>query len=118
MRDDPTVYPYSVAYSTESGSYRRATLPEISQQLRAQAEASRGYRAWKTRTAPDKMDKVWANYVEMVHLVQRAPFPPKRSARSWDLRQGRTRKAAPAEAVLSFVGRDPEKHTRQDRVQW
>lgn len=118
VNPDSVTYPFPVVWSTESGGYRRATVAEIDGQLRAQASVSRDVRGWKRRNEPDASDKTWANYVEFVRMVERAPFPPKNNARSWDLRQGRTRKAIPANTVLAFVGRDPSKHTRSDRVQW
>ena len=111
-------YPYAVVYSTESGDYRRATAAEISGQLQAQSRVHSNYRAWRSRTEPDDMDRVWARYRDFVAMVERSPFPPKRSARSWDLRQGRTRKAMPADSVLTFVGRDPSNYVASDRVQW
>lgn len=110
--------PYPVVYSTESGDYRRATPAEVVAQRQAQADVRRSTAQWKRDNRPDEMDKIWANYRDFVTLVQRAPFPPKRNMRSWDLRQGRTRKAMPADIVLTFVGRDPSKHVASDRVQW
>jgi hypothetical protein len=106
-----------VVYTSESLGLR-SDLQAVLDRAQKQARVASDYRAWKSRTAPDKMDRVWANYLDMVSLVQRAPFPPKRTARSWDVRTGRVLKGIPAESVLTFVGRDPEKFTRSDRVQW
>lgn len=109
--------PNPIVYSTESAALR-PELQAVLDRAQRQAKVHGDYRAWKSRTAPDKMDRVWANYQEMVCLVQRAPFPPKRTARSWDLRAGRNRKAIPAETVLSFVGRDPSNYVQDQRINW
>jgi hypothetical protein len=118
MSPDAVDYPFPVVYSTESGGYRRANVDEVSAQLRGQARQAMDYRAWQRRQRTDDMDKVWARYRDFVSMVERAPFPPKRNMRSWDLRQGRTRKAIPADTVLTFVGRDPSNYVASDRVQW
>jgi hypothetical protein len=118
MKASDPGYPFPVVYSTELGDYRRATIQEVDQQLHAQARVGSEYRQWKADSAPDEMDRAWANYREMVRLIERAPFPPKHTARGWDMRQGRTRKGVPSEPLLTFVGRDPEKHTRSDRIHW
>ena len=116
MADDN--YPYAVVYSTESRTYRCATVPEISGQLRDQGRVANSYRVWKDSNKPDAKDRAWANYRDLVSMMERSPFPPKFSARGWDLRGGRVSKAEPAESVLLYVGRDPSDHTRSDIVHW
>jgi hypothetical protein len=106
-----------LAYTSASQGFT-PDITAIRQQAEDQARVATDYRAWKRRQRPDDMDKIWARYRDFVAMVERSPFPPKRNMRSWDLRQGRTRKAIPADAVLTFVGRDPSNYVASDRVQW
>lgn len=106
-----------VVHTSESPGLR-SDLQAVLDRAQSQAKVTSDYQAWKQANVPDEMDRAWARYQEFVSLVQRAPFPPKRMARGWDLNGGRVRKASPAESVLTFVGRDPSNFTRSDRVDW
>lgn len=107
---------YPVVYSTESGDYRRANAAEVVAQRQAQADVRLATARWKRDNKPDELDRIWSNYTDFVRLIERAPHPPKHIMRSWDLRGGRTRKAAPADSVLVFVSTSPSKRT--DKVEW
>lgn len=107
---------YPVVYSVESGGYRRASAAEVVAQRQRQADVRRDTERWKRDNKPDELDRIWSNYADFVRMIERAPHPPKHIMRSWDLRGGRTRKAAPAESVLVFVSTSPGKRT--DKVDW
>lgn len=107
-------YPFAVVWSTESAAYRRATVTERADMVKAREQVARDTAEWKKDSKPDAADKTWANYQEFVSMISRSPHGLKRSRFGANTSQ-RTRHAA-VDTLLSVVPRGYGK--RDGVIEW
>ena len=111
---EQTDYPFPVVWSTESASYRPATVAEIDRQIHAQVQVAHDTAQWKRDSKPDAQDRTWAQYQEFVSMISRSPHGLKRSRGAWR-GSARTRHAA-VDTLLAVVPRGYGK--RDGVIEW